>query len=81
MNDPNAITVLIEDFLNAFDNHIDHYKAEHKSTSQCLNSNYTVCFKDPDLYRRASMYAHDHHISLNSFVEESVGAYLDLKHA
>ena len=46
---------------------------------KAYKGSFNVRFKDPELHKRAAVYAYNHNISLNSIVEESVSEYLSVR--
>ena len=43
---------------------------------KAFKGSFNVRFKDPELHKKAAVYAYHHNVSLNSVVEESVAEYL-----
>ena len=70
---------LIEDFHAAVNDYLAACEAENKAPEKAFKGSFNVRFKNPDLHKRAAVYAYNHNISLNSVVEESVTEYLLLK--
>ena len=67
---------LIDDFHGAVDDYLELCSAEGKTPEKAFKGSFNVRFKDPDLHRKAAVYAYNHNVSLNSVVEESVAEYL-----
>ena len=63
---------LVNDFHKAVDDYIALCKDENIAPEKPYKGSFNVRFKDPDLHRRAAVYAMAHNVSLNSFVEQSV---------
>ena len=43
---------------------------------RAFKGSFNIRFKDPELHKKAAVYAYNHRMSLNSVVEESVAEYL-----
>ena len=67
---------LIEDFHGAVDDYLAVCAEEGISPEKAYKGSFNVRFKDPELHKRAAVYAYNHRTSLNSVVEESVAEYL-----
>ena len=57
-------------------NYLELCSAEGKSPEKAFKGSFNVRFKNPDLHKKAAVYAYNHSVSLNSVVEESVAEYL-----
>ena len=75
-----TVSELIEDFHNAVDDYLELCSAEGKTPEKAFKGSFNVRFKDPELHRKAAIYAYNHKTSLNSVVEESVDEYLVTRH-
>ena len=71
-----TVSELIEDFHSAVDDYLELCSAEGKTPEKAFKGSFNVRFEDPDLHRKAAVYAYNHNVSLNSVVEESVAEYL-----
>ena len=71
-----TVSELIDDFRGAVDDYLALCAAEGTAPEKAYKGSFNVRFKDPDLHRRAAVYAYNHSVSLNSVVEESVAEYL-----
>ena len=71
-----SVSELIEDFHEAVDDYLALCEAEGKTPEKAFKGSFNVRFKNPDLHKRAAVYAFNHNVSLNSVVEESVAEYL-----
>ncbi len=71
-----TVSELIDDFHGAVDDYLELCAAEGKLPEKAFKGSFNVRFKDPDLHKRAAVYAYNHKVSLNSVVEESVAEYL-----
>ncbi len=71
-----TVSELIEDFHGAVDEYLALCDAEEKTPEKAFKGSFNIRFKNPDLHRRAAVYAYNHNASLNSIVEESVAEYL-----
>ena len=69
-------TGLIGDFHGAVDEYLAACKETGTAPEQAYKGSFNVRFRDPELHRRAAVYAYDHNMTLNRVVEESVAAYL-----
>lgn len=67
---------LVSDFHSAVDDYLSLCKAEGKTPEPAYKGSLNVRFKNPDIHRRAAIYAITHNQSLNSFIEEAVEAKL-----
>ena len=71
-----TVSELVEDFHGAVDDYLSLCASEGKSPEKAFKGSFNVRFKNPDLHKKAAVYAYNHSISLNSVVEESVAEYL-----
>lgn len=71
-----TVSELIEDFRGAVDDYLDLCASEGKLPEKAYKGSFNVRFKDPELHKKAAVYAYNHSVSLNSVVEESVAEYL-----
>ena len=71
-----TVSELINDFHGAVDDYLALCAEEGITPEKAFKGSFNVRFKNPDLHRRAAVYAYNHSISLNSVVEESVAEYL-----
>ena len=71
-----TVSELIEDFHGAVDDYLELCAAEGKSPEKAYKGSFNVRFKNPELHKKAAVYAYNHSVSLNSVVEESVAEYL-----
>lgn len=71
-----TVSELIEDFHGAVDDYLALCAATGSSPEKAFKGSFNVRFKNPDLHRKAAVYAYNHSVSLNSVVEESVAEYL-----
>ena len=67
---------LIEDFRGAVDDYLELCSVEGKAPEKAFKGSFNVRFKNPELHKKAAVYAYNHNVSLNSVVEESVTEYL-----
>lgn len=72
----NTVDELISDFHSAIDDYLVLCESEGKEPERAYKGSFNIRFKDPDLHRRAALYAFNHNTSLNNVVEESVKRYL-----
>ena len=70
---------LLKDFHTSVDDYLALCREEGISPEKPYNGSFNVRFKDPDLHRRAAVYAITHNLSLNSFVEQSVSEALAVR--
>ena len=70
---------LINDFHGAVDEYLNQCAFEWRKPEQAFKGSFNVRFKNPELHKRAAVYAYNHNVSLNSVVEESVVEYLAQK--
>ena len=75
-----TVSELINDFHDAVDDYLALCEADGKTPEKAFKGSFNVRFKDPDLHKRAAVYAYTHSVSLNSVVEESVAEYLTTRH-
>ena len=71
-----TVSELIEDFHGAVDDYLELCSAEGKLPEKAFKGSFNIRFKDPELHKKAAVYAYNHKVSLNSVVEESVTEYL-----
>ena len=71
-----TVSELIEDFHGAVDDYLELCSAEGKLPEKAFKGSFNIRFKDPELHKKAAVYAYNHKVSLNSVVEESVAEYL-----
>lgn len=71
-----SVSELVEDFHSAVDDYLALCDAEGKAPERAFKGSFNVRFKNPELHKRATVYAYNHNVSLNSVVEESVAEYL-----
>lgn len=71
-----TVSELIQDFRNAVDDYLALCEEEGKTPEKAFKGSFNVRFKNPELHKRAAVYAYNHSVSLNSVVEESVAEYL-----
>ena len=71
-----TVSELIEDFHGAVDDYLELCSEEGKTPEKAFKGSFNVRFKNPDLHKKAAVYAYNHNVSLNSVVEESVAEYL-----
>ena len=71
-----TVAELIADFRSAVDDYLELCAAEGTEPEKAFKGSFNVRFKNPELHKQAAVYAYNHHISLNSVVEESVAEYL-----
>ena len=74
-----SVSELIRDFHEAVDDYLAMCEADGKKPEQAFKGSFNVRFKNPDLHKRAAVYAFNHNVSLNSIVEESVLEFLAFK--
>lgn len=74
-----TVSELIDDFHGAVDDYLALCAKEGLTPEQAFKGSFNIRFKNPDLHRRAAVYAFNHNRSLNSVVEESVNDFLTLK--
>lgn len=67
---------LIDDFHGAVDDYLAECQSAGITPEKAYKGSFNVRFKDPELHKRAAVYAISHNVSLNSVVEESVAEYL-----
>ena len=72
----NTVSELLEDFHGAVDDYLEFCSVEGKTPEKAYKGSFNVRFKDPELHKKAAVYAYNHRVSLNSVVEESVAEYL-----
>lgn len=71
-----TVSELVKDFRSAVDDYLELCSAEGKTPEKAFKGSFNVRFKNPDLHKKAAVYAYNHSVSLNSVVEESVAEYL-----
>ena len=74
-----TVSELINDFHGAVDDYLALCAEEGITPEKAFKGSFNVRFKNPDLHRRAAVYAYNHSISLNSVVEESVAEYQNVQ--
>ncbi len=62
---------LIEDFHKAVDDYLELCKEEGKEPEKAYKGSFNVRLS-PELHKKIAIYAMEHGISLNSFIEQSV---------
>lgn len=62
---------LIEDFHNAVDTYLEECKQTGKNPEKSYKGSFNIRIS-PELHKNAALYALNHNISLNTFVEESI---------
>ena len=67
----NTASELIQDFHNAVDDYLSLCKEENKEPEKAYKGSFNVRIS-PELHQKIAIYAMEHDISLNSFVERSV---------
>ena len=67
---------LVTDFHHAVDDYLTRCETDNNSPEVPYKGSLNVRFKDPDIHRRAAIYAITHNQSLNSFIEEAVESKL-----
>lgn len=68
---------LVNDFKNAIDEYLDLCEKHQKEPEQAFKGSFNIRI-NPELHKAASIYAINHDISLNNFVEESIKEKLEL---
>ncbi len=68
---------LMEDFHNAVDDYLELCRQSDSKPETPYKGSFNVRFKNPETHRRAALYAVNHNMSLNSFVEACVEKELD----
>lgn len=71
------VAALVEDFHHSIDEYLQICKEEGRQPEQAFKGSFNVRFRDPELHRRAALYAYQHQMTLNRVVEESVSAFLE----
>lgn len=71
-----TVSELIEDFHGAVDDYLELCTTEGKTPEKAFKGSFNVRFRNPELHKKAAVYAYNHSVSLNSVVEESVAEYL-----
>ena len=71
-----TVSELIADFHGAVDDYLAICDRAGKIPEKAFKGSFNVRFKDPELHKKAAVYAYHHNVSLNSVVEESVAEYL-----
>ena len=74
-----SVYELIEDFHDSIDDYLELCTENGIAPEKAYKGSFNVRFKDPELHKRAAVYAYNHNISLNSIVEESVSEYLSVR--
>lgn len=67
---------LLKDFHKAVDDYLDTCREQGITPEQAYKGSFNVRFKDPELHKKAALYASAHHQTLNSVVEEAVAKYV-----
>ena len=67
---------LVKDFHKAVDEYLRICAQNGEQPEKAYKGSFNVRFKDPELHKRAAVYAMNHNLSLNSFVESSVAEAL-----
>lgn len=70
---------LIEDFHSAVDNYIELCKEKGKSPEKAYKGSFNIRIS-PELHKKIAIYAMEHNITLNSFVEEAVEKQLSVEY-
>lgn len=70
---------LIEDFHSAVDNYIELCEEKGKSPEKAYKGSFNIRIS-PELHKKIAIYAMEHNITLNSFVEESVEKQLSVEY-
>jgi len=65
-----------KNFHSSVDDYLALCDAEGKAPERAFKGSFNVRFKNPELHKRAAVYAYNHNVNLNSVVEESVAEYL-----
>lgn len=68
---------IIEDFHGAVDDYLELCKAEGKEPEKAYKGSFNIRIS-PELHKKIAIYAMEHDITLNSFVEQSVEKQLAL---
>ena len=71
-----TVAELVDDFHSAVDDYLIMCKMEGISPEKAFKGSFNVRLKNPDLHKRAAVYAYNHNTSLNTVVEESVSKFL-----
>ena len=66
-----SATELISDFHSAVNDYLELCKAEGKKPEKAYKGSFNVRVK-PELHKKIAIYAMEHNISLNNFVENSL---------
>ena len=69
-------TELIRDFHDAVDEYLAVCQEEDREPEKAFKGSFNIRFKNPELHKKAYIYALNHNTSLNSVIEESVTEYL-----
>ncbi len=72
---------LIEDFHGAVDDYLTLCESEGSKPEMAYKGSFNVRLKKPETHRRAAIYAMNHGVSLNSFVESCIEKELDAVNA
>ena len=72
---------LIEDFHGAVDDYLSSCESEGSKPEIAYKGSFNVRLKKPETHRRAAIYAMNHGLSLNSFVESCIEKELDALNA
>ena len=68
---------LIEDFHGAVDDYLTLCESEGMKPETAYKGSFNVRLRKPETHKRAAIYAMNHGISLNSFVESCIEKELD----
>ncbi len=71
-----TVAELIADFRGAVDDYLELCRANGTKPEKAFKGSFNIRFKDPELHKKAAVYAFNHGTSLNKVVEESVAEYL-----
>ena len=70
-----TVESLVQDFHDAVDEYLEFCVENGKDPQQQYKGSFNVRIS-PELHRQASLMAQSRHISLNSFIEQSVKSYV-----
>ncbi len=62
---------LVEDFHSAVDDYLELCAAENKEPEKAYKGSFNVRIT-PELHKEAAVYAMEHHMTLNHFIEKSI---------
>ncbi len=71
-----TVSELIQDFHDAIDDYLSHCSEKGITPEKAYKGSFNIRFRNPELHKRAAVYAFSHNTSLNRIVEESVTEYL-----